>query len=247
MDSDMYGPFQISSLFVYHIRRFYGAMIRAFALIQLLALGCAMPAHAGLFGVPDQQRSGGMAAFAKWTDMLARKDNTTAEPRSGLGGSGGCVPNPRFACPGGISTSDLPAQLRSADRVTMLRSVNARLNGVRYVTDPVNWGLDDYWSTLAQFLRRDGDCEDYAIAKYMLLKQLGVPVSDMRVVIVMDQNLNIAHAILAVRAGAATYILDNQITDIVPDSSIRHYRPYYSINEQAWWVYTPPISRVEAR
>jgi predicted transglutaminase-like cysteine proteinase len=225
-------------------------MIRALALTLLLALGCAVPAHASLFGVPDQQRSGGMAAFAKWTDMLQRQDSSTEprnEPRTGLGGSGGCVPNPRFACVGGVTTNDLPVQLRSADRVTLLRSVNARLNGVRYVTDPVNWGLDDYWSTLAQFLRRDGDCEDYAIAKYMMLKQLGVPVADMRVVIVMDQNLNVAHAILAVRAGIATYILDNQINDIVPDSSIRHYKPYYSINEQAWWVYTPAISRAEAR
>jgi predicted transglutaminase-like cysteine proteinase len=221
-------------------------MIRALALAQLFALGCAVPAHASLFGVPDQQRSGGMANFSKWTDMLQRKDADTG-PRTGLGGSGGCIPNPRFACAAGLATSDLPAQLRNADRVSQLRSVNARLNAARYVTDPVNWGLDDYWSTLAQFLRRDGDCEDYAIAKYMLLKQLGVPVADMRVVIVMDQNLHIAHAILAVRAGSATYILDNQINDIVPDSSIRHYKPYYAINEQAWWVYTQAVSRGEDR
>jgi predicted transglutaminase-like cysteine proteinase len=226
-------------------------MIRVFAFAPLLALvcvwlACAAPAQATLFGVPDQQRSGGMASFTKWHDMLQRKA-TDSEPRTGFGGSGGCVPNPRFACTASVNAADLPAQLRSVDRVEQLRQVNARLNGVRYVTDPVNWGLDDYWSTLAQFLRRDGDCEDYAIAKYMLLKQLGVPVADMRVVIVMDENLRIAHAILAVRAGTATYILDNQISDIVQDSSIRHYKPYYAINEQGWWVYMPKISRVEAR
>ncbi len=221
-------------------------MFRVLALGWLFALGCAAPAHANLFGAPEQQRSGGMASFSKWTDMLARKD-TDADPRSGLGGSGGCIPNPRFACAAGLGISDLLAQLRNADRVTQLRAVNARLNTARYITDPVNWGLDDYWSSLAQFLRRDGDCEDYAIAKYMVLKQLGVPVADMRVVIVMDQNLNIAHAILAVRSGPATYILDNQINDIVQDTSIRHYKPYYSINEQAWWVYTPAANRAEAR
>ncbi len=221
-------------------------MFRALCFALLMTLACAPCAQASLFGVPDQQRSGGMASFSKWTDMLARKDGT-GEPRSGLGGSGGCVPNPRFPCDAGISIADLPERLRKADRVEQLRVVNSRLNGIRYVTDPVNWGLDDYWSTLAQFLRRDGDCEDYAIAKYMLLKQLGVPVADMRVVIVMDQNLNIPHAILAVRAGATTYILDNQITDIAPDTSIRHYKPYYSINEQAWWVYTPVTGRIEAR
>ncbi len=212
-------------------------MIRLFYLTLFAALVGAAPAQAALFGAPEQQRSG-LGHFTKWTDMLARRDSD-AEPRSGLGGSGGCVPNPRFACAGGVSASDLPAKLRSLERVEQLRSVNARLNGVRYVTDPVNWGLEDYWSTLAQFLRRDGDCEDYAIAKYMLLKQIGVPAMDMKVVILMDQNLGIAHAVLAVKAGSATYILDNQIADIVPDSAIRHYKPYYSINEQAWWVYQP--------
>jgi predicted transglutaminase-like cysteine proteinase len=222
-------------------------MNRALLLAWLLLLVCAPQAQASLFGVPEQQRSGGMAAFSKWTDMLRRKDSDT-EPRNALGGSGGCVPNPRFACASPVtSAADLPGRLQGASRTEILRQVNARLNGVPYVTDPVNWGLDDYWSTLAQFLRRDGDCEDYAIAKYMLLKQLGVPVADMRVVIVMDQNLNIAHAILAVRAGPATYILDNQLTDIVTDTSIRHYKPYYSINEQAWWVYTPPLNRGEDR
>lgn len=221
-------------------------MNHALILAPVIALACATTAHASLFGVPDQQRSGGMASFSKWTDMLQRKEADTG-PGTGLGGSGGCIPNPRFACAGGVTINDLPAQLRNADRVTQLRTVNSRLNAARYITDPVNWGMDDYWSTLAQFIRRDGDCEDYAIAKYMLLKQLGVPVADMRVVIVMDQNLNIAHAILAVRAGAATYILDNQINDIVQDSSIHHYKPYYSINEQAWWVYTPVTSRAEAR
>jgi predicted transglutaminase-like cysteine proteinase len=212
-------------------------MIRLFCLVLFAALLGAPPAQASLFGVPEQQRSG-LGNFAKWTDMLARRDSDS-DPRGGLGGSGGCVPNPRFACAASISVSELPAKLHDFSRVEQLRSVNARLNGVPYVTDPVNWGVEDYWSTLAQFLRRDGDCEDYAIAKYMLLKQVGVPVADMKVVIVMDQNLNIAHAILAVKAGAVTYILDNQIADIVPDTAIRHYKPYYSINEQAWWVYQP--------
>jgi predicted transglutaminase-like cysteine proteinase len=212
-------------------------MIRL-VLLTLLIASAAHPARANLFGVPDQLRSSGLSSFTKWADMLSRRDGAV-EPRGGFGGSGACVPNPRFPCPEMITTNDLAEQLRGLSRVEQLRAVNARLNGVRYVTDPANWGLEDYWSTLRQFLRRDGDCEDYAIAKYMLLKQIGVPVADMRIAIVMDQNLQVAHAILAVKAGSSTYILDNQIPDIVQDTAIRHYKPYYSINEQAWWVYVP--------
>jgi predicted transglutaminase-like cysteine proteinase len=221
-------------------------MIRLIFLIHILLSICAAPVQANLFGVPAQQRSDGLANFVKWQNMLQRKDADRG-PRSAMISSGKCIPNPRFICTEGKNTSDFISSLRYVSRIEQMRQVNTRLNAARYITDPTNWGVDDYWATLAQFLRRDGDCEDYAIAKYMLLKQLGVPIADMRVVIVMDLNLNIPHAILAVNTETETYILDNQNTDIVLDSSIRHYRPYYSINEQAWWVYRPKINHAEAR
>jgi hypothetical protein len=42
---------------------------------------------------------------------------------------------------------------------------------------------------------------------------------------------------LEVREGARRWILDNQISVVIPDTAIAHYRPIFSINEQAWWLH----------
>lgn len=128
-------------------------------------------------------------------------------------------------------------QLRDKDLMTQLREVNNNLNDKRYITDPVNWNLPDYWATPFQFLRKNGDCEDYAISKYMALRELGVPVADMRIVVLNDLNLGIAHAVLAVYVSGKPYILDNQTSKVVPASAIHHYQPVYSINEDGWWLH----------
>ncbi|HTO85366.1 MAG TPA: transglutaminase-like cysteine peptidase [Methylomirabilota bacterium] len=131
----------------------------------------------------------------------------------------------------------LVERLRGKDLMTELREVNREMNAKPYITDPVNWNLPDYWATPFQFLRKDGDCEDYAIAKYMALRKLGVAIDDMRIVVLQDMNLGIAHAILAVYVKGTPYILDNQISTVVPAKAIHHYKPVYSVNENGWWLH----------
>lgn len=126
--------------------------------------------------------------------------------------------------------------LRGASREEQVRGINKYLNGIKYIEDPVNWGVSDYWATPNEFFEVDGDCEDYAISKFMSLRALGVSNDDMRIMIVQDMNLGgILHGILAVRLNGETWILDNQIPSAVKASSIYHYRPIYSINETSWW------------
>jgi predicted transglutaminase-like cysteine proteinase len=133
---------------------------------------------------------------------------------------------------------NLVAALPTADAgPVLLEAVNAAVNGRRYVTDAVNWGQGDYWASPLEFLRRSGDCEDFAVAKYLALRERGVPADDMRVVVLDDLELGVTHAILAVRRDAEFYILDNQQTAVLPAAAIAHYLPIYAVNEQGWWDY----------
>jgi len=129
--------------------------------------------------------------------------------------------------------------LRGKDRMEQLRSVNRAMNERRYITDPINWGVPDYWASPFQFLRKNGDCEDYAIAKFEALRAIGVPNEDMRIVILQDLNLRIGHGILVVYVGDRAWVLDNQIRNVVQADTIRHYRPVYSVNEEGWWMHRP--------
>jgi len=186
----------------------------------------------GLFG-SHETMSRHLEAFKKWTDMLARekKEHDDAQPK-------------RIVCPRGAerqcymqSWHDLLRFLKDKPANIQLREINARMNKAPYITDIVNWGVPDYWETLKEFFKKDGDCEDYAIAKYMSLKELGFDPDSMRIVVVQDTNLDVAHAILVVFYKGSRLILDNQIPFVVKEKAVLHYRPFYSINEHAWWLH----------
>ena len=129
------------------------------------------------------------------------------------------------------------ANAKPLSHIEQLRLVNDRMNSKRYIVDPVNWGMNDYWATVFEFLDRNGDCEDYAVSKYVTLRRLGWSVDSMRIVILRDTKLNLNHAILAAYTEEGIYIGDNQVEEIEKASSIRHYKPIYSINENSWWLH----------
>ena len=174
--------------------------------------------------------SNNLTMFPKWRSMLERFARNLS----------GCPSNQ----PGAKQWCTLLDSWRDLDRAAQLRAVNSTMNQRPYVSDVINWQQPDYWETPLEFLRKGGDCEDYAIAKYMALKALGVPIDDMRIVVLQDLNLRIAHAILVVYIDGGPVLLDNQIGGITPASAVRHYEAVYSINEHGWWLHrSPPPSK----
>ena len=174
----------------------------------------------GLFGTREIH-SENLRAFPKWTAALQRfkreLDNCKAAD---------CT-----------EWNDLVAMLRGWSATTQMVLLNAAINRHRYIEDWANWELADYWATPLQFLAHDGDCEDFAIAKYLALRQVGVPVDRLRVVIVRDHARNRMHAVLAVFVAGRALIMDNLRDDIVSAELVRQYEPVYSINEQGWWLH----------
>lgn len=128
----------------------------------------------------------------------------------------------------------------------MANKVNRLMNEKRYIVDSKNWGKSDYWATPVEFLKRGGDCEDFAIAKYTALRSLGVPEERMRVAIVHDKQKNIPHAVLIVYTEQGPYILDNQNKSLVDAGRVGRYRPIFSINRTAWWLHTAPKATIVA-
>ncbi len=129
------------------------------------------------------------------------------------------------------------ASIRSADLPTKLKEVNRTINGKPYRTDAENWRTGDYWATPYQFMQKSGDCEDFAIAKYMALRALGVPAENLRILAVEDLARGGYHALLVVYVANRPFLLDNQIAGIVPAGNAVSYRPIYSLNENGWWLH----------
>jgi len=120
-----------------------------------------------------------------------------------------------------------------------IKQVNKYANEKEYILDIENYGVADYWATPKEFLSNSGDCEDYAIIKMLSMKWLGYDINSMRVVVVQDTNLRIAHAVMAIERDNDILILDNQIEEVISHAAIFHYVPVYSVNENNWWMHVP--------
>ncbi|MCG4451691.1 transglutaminase-like cysteine peptidase [Pseudomonas sp. MMS21-TM103] len=127
-----------------------------------------------------------------------------------------------------------------ASEMQQLQAVNRFFNlRLRFRDDIQIWKVADYWATPVEALFRGaGDCEDYALAKYFSLRQLGVPSEKLRITYVKAVRLNQAHMVLTYyeRPLAMPLVLDNLIDAIEPASQRRDLVPVYAFNAEGLWL-----------
>ncbi|MCU6670411.1 transglutaminase-like cysteine peptidase [Enterobacteriaceae bacterium H4N4] len=121
-----------------------------------------------------------------------------------------------------------------------LNAVNQFFNDrMAFRDDIVVWNQQDYWATPIEFLRKGaGDCEDYALAKYFTLRELGVPANQLRITYVKALQLNQAHMVVTWYAtpDAIPLVLDNLKTTILPATQRTDLLPVYAFNGEGLWL-----------
>lgn len=131
------------------------------------------------------------------------------------------------------------ATAQAKNDMDKLKTVNRFFNQWPYRLDRDVYGAADHWATPEEFMTHSGDCEDFGIAKYFTLRQLGLPAAQLRLVVVRDRIRGIGHAVLAVYLEDTVYILDNLTDQVLPHTRYRHYLPQYSVNEIYGWAHLP--------
>ena len=125
------------------------------------------------------------------------------------------------------SARDMPMRVKIA---TINRSINSQ---IRYVSDLKQHGVIDLWSApLATFTGGEGDCEDYAIAKYVALRELGVNADDLRLLLVRDRAVGQDHAVLGVRHDGRWLVLDNRHSLLLDMTEVRQFTPLFAIDQE---------------
>lgn len=213
----------------------FGLVAFLIAATAALSLGGATTADAKNKAVPSifgskEIKAHSLKKFKKWNAAIARYAKEKPHELKK------CAPtkqNPCYTARWRIFLKQI-AKLPKKDQLVQ---VNAFMNRWAYQVDPVLWNKKDYWATPLQFMYKTGDCEDYAISKFISLLHLGFSPDDMRIVVLQDLNLKIPHAILVVYVDGQPLVLDNQIKQVVHASRIRHYKPIYSINQTNWWLH----------
>lgn len=131
------------------------------------------------------------------------------------------------------------SNLQGKSEIEQLTGINQFFNQLNFVDDIQLWGKKDYWATPLEFLGSNaGDCEDFTIAKYFSLLELGISDKKLRLVYVKAIELNQFHMVLAYyeTPRAQPLILDNLIGEIKPASQRDDLLPIYSFNGRNLWT-----------
>jgi len=213
--------------------------VRAGCLITVLALAVPAVGQAGRYRFEDGVHLGDAGMMSGWAETLARQ----AAERTALVH---CLDD-ADACPHSYrGLRVVLTKARELEPDDQLRLINHFVNDRRYRKDRSVERATSFsseptrfrsrWSTVGEFFERGGDCEDYASTKYFLLRELGFPAENLRIVVSWDRHARGYHALLAVRRSSdSVWLLDTD--NRIYKHRQTTYRFVYAVNENAVWDY----------
>lgn len=176
--------------------------------------------------------------WRKWRGLeadLAKEQTVLAQCREN---ATGCPPN-------AAQFLRLINAVKSKSGRERLDEANRGVNqAVRYVSDFAQHGEADRWTApLATFATGKGDCEDYAIAKYIALSEAGFAREDLRLVLGRDRAIRQDHAVLAARLDGHWLILDSRRSELIDDGELDNFTPMFAINERGVQLFAAPYAK----
>jgi predicted transglutaminase-like cysteine proteinase len=128
---------------------------------------------------------------------------------------------------------DLASEGASRSGRARVGLINRAVNfAITPVSDEAQWGVPDRWSGPLETLRsKRGDCEDYAILKYVALLEAGLSKADLKIVILKNRLPNEDHAAVAARADGQWLILDNRTLTLVRDMDVARAIPIFVLDD----------------
>jgi predicted transglutaminase-like cysteine proteinase len=179
------------------------------------------------FGLATSTLDGG-GLHDKWLSVQRRLDDEMVQLALCEGDRDGCVSD------AALKFLDLVEIARAREGRARLGEINRAINlAIRPRHDLAQHGEPDVWtSPLATLGRGAGDCEDYAIAKFVALQRAGVASDDLRIVILRDTFRGDYHAVTAARLDGRWLMLDNRRMAMVADADVRNLQPRFAIGPQ---------------
>jgi predicted transglutaminase-like cysteine proteinase len=137
-----------------------------------------------------------------------------------------------------IAWRDMVNGLQTQAESVKLDWVNRFFNRWQYTSDEQAYNQREHWAGPIEFMKNSGDCEDYAIAKYVTLKFLGFNDEAMRIMAVIDNNRGgIGHSVLSVSTVEGKKILDNTTDTVYADNQQTGYAPRFAVNQTGIYTY----------
>jgi predicted transglutaminase-like cysteine proteinase len=176
--------------------------------------------EAALFGMDTVPLNGG-EVLRKWNSAKAGIDQALQTVDR-------CRTNTNNECPAEAQRLiDLISEGAGRNARTKVSLINRAVNlAIRQTSDEAQWHETDNWSAPFETLQSGrGDCEDYAIVKYLAMLAAGMSADDVKIVIVKNVFPNEDHAVVATRVDDEWLILDNRTLALVRDADLTRAIP----------------------
>jgi len=135
--------------------------------------------------------------------------------------------------------SAIVKEARPKEPYPKVEFVQARINHeIQYVSDYTQWGKADRWSLPVDGEGKGslntgiGDCEDFVLAKYLVLLDALYPYKSMRILLVHDNFVHQDHAVLAVKSDEKWLVLDNRWDRLYEDKHLKQFKPLMSVDAE---------------
>lgn len=189
----------------------------------------------GLLGSIEVQ-GGDSRAFRKWKSVLPECDAQVAQVQDQLQRS-----NHRDQALD--YWTGLLQSVGDEKDVHQLSHLNSRINeSADYEPLATIAGYADLWRSPLKLFGGQGDCEDFAIAKYFSLIALGYPEKMLRLVVVQDTSRQVVHAVTCVQLSDQCYVLDSLRPVAEPDHKMLMYVPLTSMHRDTHYQHVVTAS-----
>ncbi|MEE1562823.1 MAG: hypothetical protein V1253_06410 [Alphaproteobacteria bacterium] len=123
----------------------------------------------------------------------------------------------------------------------LLRTVQEYVNGCRYQPGAWSETFTTPWRPPRALFHGEGDCRDFAVAKYILLRRFGLAHHDLRLILLdmpptrRPRPERRTQTVLAVNLGGKVGILDNFHGHVLPHKRMLGCCPLWSLNRYGLW------------
>ncbi len=205
----------------------------AASIATLLAASDPSREHTGEpFGITTSIVVGG-GLRAKWLGVADRIDGERVQLALCDGDHARC------ASDAALKLLAIVDSARARDGRARIGEINRAINlAIHPMSDLAQHGEIDVWSPpLATLASGAGDCEDYAIAKFVALRLAGMAAQDLRIVVMRDLIQGEDHAVAAARLDGHWLMLDNRRMAMIEERHVRNYRPLFALDESTVMKY----------
>lgn len=194
--------------------------------------------------VPPAAAAQTQPGFSSYTAVAFRSDQTFPKwqlVREGVGREAEavrhCLEGAECATPQAAEIAGRMRRLEGAEPLAQAEAVHRLMNARPYEEDRRQFGRSDVWQTPFAFWRQGGDCEDYAIAKYMALRALGFDEERLLLTVLVGRARGEVHAVLLIEIAGDWYVADNLKRGLRPLDRYDGWKPVFSVSDAGAWRY----------